>query len=403
MAFHRWGEGMTARWVAFATLALFAVWGPAAAYWWPKQNATILERGEAVLGETWERLEAHGREGGPATIELQGLTSQPLAPELKGRKVLVDIRSAGGGLIARTGEELDDAKISHIRNAGFSAVPIKDEPTQAVEERIVSVCTTDERVTGTRVETQHIKGRGKDAQGDPVPGTKVTPENIEDLTKRLEEANPPLGIRKAGEGPKVWRTDADGKEGAFELRQLADLRVGDEFMADVQGLVTEVLAPPDTLIDRALYERLKAAGVKRVRVKDGGTLAVSAATKSALTGWYVTSNDQIEQATWWTTPLFLVPLLDWSIDWGSLVCALVALVLVYLSWWHLNKPHVTDALIDTQAEMKKVSWPSSRELVGSSVVVIAFIVVIGVFLFGADVVFAALTRLMRIFPPVETA
>lgn len=394
MALHRWGEGMTARWIAFAILALFAIWGPASGYWWHEGFSVVAERDQVLLGEGWDRLIAHRGAGeGPTKLDVRGLTAQPVTDELKDRKVLVDVRVPGGGVLASSGEALSDAQIKAIRNAGITAIPIKDEPTQAVEERIIGVCVTDERVVSTRTVPGHVRGRT-----DGKPGEIVTPENIADIQRRLSEAQSPISERKEGEWVKVYRKDADGKEQLVELKGTNLLQVGDEIAADVQGLVSEELAPPDTLIDRPLYEKLKAAGIRRVRVKDTAMLPIAVETKTALAGWYVTSNDQVEKRTWWTAELFALPLLDIGIDWGTLICAALALALCGAAWWHLNKPHVAETLIDTQAEMKKVSWPSSRELVGSSAVVIAFIFVIGLFLFFADVLFSAVSQWGGIFP-----
>jgi len=41
-------------------------------------------------------------------------------------------------------------------------------------------------------------------------------------------------------------------------------------------------------------------------------------------------------------------------------------------------------LIETQAELQKVSWPARKELIGSSIVVIVFAVIIGAYIFGID-------------------
>ncbi|MBI2932313.1 MAG: preprotein translocase subunit SecE [Planctomycetes bacterium] len=50
----------------------------------------------------------------------------------------------------------------------------------------------------------------------------------------------------------------------------------------------------------------------------------------------------------------------------------------------MNRPAWADFLIETQAEMRKVSWPARREWVGSSVVVIVVIAFISLFLYFAD-------------------
>jgi preprotein translocase subunit SecE len=50
---------------------------------------------------------------------------------------------------------------------------------------------------------------------------------------------------------------------------------------------------------------------------------------------------------------------------------LVLVVAGGLLYWVFNKPRVVDFLIATEAEMKKVNWPTRREIVGSTWVVIA--------------------------------
>lgn len=53
----------------------------------------------------------------------------------------------------------------------------------------------------------------------------------------------------------------------------------------------------------------------------------------------------------------------------------------------LNKPRFADFLIATEAEMKKVNWPSRREVVGATIVVILGTLFIALLLFGIDIAF----------------
>jgi preprotein translocase SecE subunit len=59
-----------------------------------------------------------------------------------------------------------------------------------------------------------------------------------------------------------------------------------------------------------------------------------------------------------------------------------------LTWWlvGVHRPSC-DFMIHTEGEMKKVSWSSRRELIGSTKVVILFTVLLGVILFGVDLLF----------------
>lgn len=64
------------------------------------------------------------------------------------------------------------------------------------------------------------------------------------------------------------------------------------------------------------------------------------------------------------------------------------LVGVVILWRWVQKPKVADLLIDTEAELRKVTWPTVQEVVNSSLVVIVFVVILGSFLAGADLVLA---------------
>ena len=52
-------------------------------------------------------------------------------------------------------------------------------------------------------------------------------------------------------------------------------------------------------------------------------------------------------------------------------------------WWTVTR----DFVRDTNAEMKKVTWPNRSEVVGTTVVVIVATVIFAVYLWGCDVIF----------------
>ena len=66
---------------------------------------------------------------------------------------------------------------------------------------------------------------------------------------------------------------------------------------------------------------------------------------------------------------------------GALLVFLVALLLIHL---FLNRPKATDMLIETEGEMRKVSWPSWREVKSATIVVVVVTFVMGLALFGFD-------------------
>ena len=62
----------------------------------------------------------------------------------------------------------------------------------------------------------------------------------------------------------------------------------------------------------------------------------------------------------------------------------------------INKPTVVDFLIATDSEMKKVNWTTRAELIGSTKVVIFFMILIAVLLFTFDTVFGYLFWLIDV-------
>lgn len=62
----------------------------------------------------------------------------------------------------------------------------------------------------------------------------------------------------------------------------------------------------------------------------------------------------------------------------------------------LNKPRIVDFMIATEAEMKKVNWPSRKEIIGSTIVVIGGTVLIALLLFVINLAFGALFRAIGI-------
>lgn len=57
-----------------------------------------------------------------------------------------------------------------------------------------------------------------------------------------------------------------------------------------------------------------------------------------------------------------------------------------------NQPRWAEFQIETEGELKKVSWPPRKEYVGSAVVVVVVVVVISVFLYGVDTVLSEVMR-----------
>lgn len=66
---------------------------------------------------------------------------------------------------------------------------------------------------------------------------------------------------------------------------------------------------------------------------------------------------------------------------------------IWVKVW-LDRPKAADLLIESEAELRKVTWPTLQEVINSTMVVVVCVVLIGAFLAGADWL---LGRLFRLF------
>ena len=76
--------------------------------------------------------------------------------------------------------------------------------------------------------------------------------------------------------------------------------------------------------------------------------------------------------------------------------AMVVVVIGLLAFWMVNRPRNADFLIATEGEMKKVAWSGKKEVIGSTKVVIVTTVMIALLLFGVDILFGALFKIIGV-------
>jgi preprotein translocase SecE subunit len=87
---------------------------------------------------------------------------------------------------------------------------------------------------------------------------------------------------------------------------------------------------------------------------------------------------------------------------GYILVGVFCLVYAGLGFHNLNKPRNVDFLIATDSEMKKVNWTTKNQLVGSTKVVIGFVILMAVLLFVYDLFFQWLFWLLGVLktPPL---
>ena len=76
--------------------------------------------------------------------------------------------------------------------------------------------------------------------------------------------------------------------------------------------------------------------------------------------------------------------------------ALLGLAFAWVSWRVVNYPPFADFLIATEAEMNKVSWTSREDLRRATIVVLATILLLAVYLFAVDYLWSALLQAIGI-------
>ena len=84
------------------------------------------------------------------------------------------------------------------------------------------------------------------------------------------------------------------------------------------------------------------------------------------------------------TTLDLSPLVRYGIATALVVVSAVVM------FWLVNRPRSADFMIATEGEMKKVSWSSRKEIIGSTKVVIITTLILTVILFTVDLLFTQL-------------
>ena len=74
-----------------------------------------------------------------------------------------------------------------------------------------------------------------------------------------------------------------------------------------------------------------------------------------------------------------------GIDWRYLVPAPLILLASLFAFRQFNRPKTADFLIETENELKsKVTWPSRKEEVNATIVVVIAVLILSIFIFGVD-------------------
>jgi len=95
---------------------------------------------------------------------------------------------------------------------------------------------------------------------------------------------------------------------------------------------------------------------------------------------------------WGNDPLagFVIPIVEQPFNVGFIAAAIVAVGGGSGLFWFLNRKKTVDLLIETETELKKVTWPGGPETINASIVVVVAVVLIGFYLAIVDFVLGRL-------------
>jgi preprotein translocase SecE subunit len=79
-----------------------------------------------------------------------------------------------------------------------------------------------------------------------------------------------------------------------------------------------------------------------------------------------------------------LPVLGWRVNWALAAGLVVLAAGVWTAWTVNHTPRYADLLIETESELKKVTWPSGKDVVDTSLVVILLVLVLMGYLAGSD-------------------
>ncbi len=77
-------------------------------------------------------------------------------------------------------------------------------------------------------------------------------------------------------------------------------------------------------------------------------------------------------------------ILGYEINWGHILGVGVFLFFLLGGLWAVNYPRFVDLLIDTESELRRVNWPTSRQVLEATGVVITVVIILSVFIVLVD-------------------
>ena len=88
----------------------------------------------------------------------------------------------------------------------------------------------------------------------------------------------------------------------------------------------------------------------------------------------------------------VIPVLGIDLSPSFLIATAVFALGIFALWRWTETPKIADLMIETELELRKVTWPTMPEVVNSSIVVIVCVVVLMAFLAGSDLLLGRIAK-----------
>jgi preprotein translocase SecE subunit len=96
-----------------------------------------------------------------------------------------------------------------------------------------------------------------------------------------------------------------------------------------------------------------------------------------------------------------IPLLNWSLDYRFIFEGPILIGALAIGVWLFNRPRTADFLIDTENELKnKVTWPSKKEEINASLVVVLTVLIFEGLVFSVDFLLIWVQKIVYVTPKV---
>jgi len=388
MEIYKRGQGVWARALAIIIFLFFAGWGVLIVHRLPAELNVIVRPNDVIWQNTVERLLRNDIR----TLRVKGLANQPISQDLlkPGIEPAGRIDDKRGHAILLAKEEFTPEKLKELEDNEITRVPVLSN------DQLLDTVNVDEWLLNRKL-AQDVTT----FEDIALPGKAGEPLD-EALVGKIREILAPYPDAKVG--------PLFAKKEDFENRQnarflgAAELQAGLIPGGPLHHRVDKTVGHKGTVISKEIYEEILALVSqdripdKKIRIEDVGNIGIDAGNVQALGRRYLVAKQQADVDTWWSAILFRVPLVNVDLTPGLLVSLglFVAVTLAILYTWNLKK--WSDLLIETQTEMRKVSWPKKNELIGSSMVVIVCVLILGIYLYVVDILLTTIadkTGLLR--------